>query len=345
MIGFPHLSSRFLLLFLLAIFTGCRTSDLPQFRREYSATLMGMPWRIVLYAPNSEDANAAAAAAFQRVADLNQILSDYEPDSELSRLSRSAGSGRSVPLSPELASVLIEAARISAASEGSFDVTVGPLVDLWKRARRQRVLPEPARLEAALTASGWTHVVLSHTGSGQTTALLRRLGMRLDLGGIAKGYAIDEATRVLRARGIRCSLVSGGGDLFAAGSPPGESGWKIQVGRLDISNAPTERTVWLRDRALVTSGDLFQRVEIKGVRYSHIIDPRTGQALTNHSQVTLIGNQTMTTDALSKVISVLGPSRAPSLARKFNVAFLLFQAPKGQVVTLESPHWYFYEKH
>lgn len=182
---------------------------------------MGMPWRIVLYAPNSEAADAAAAAAFQRVADLNRILSDYEPDSELSRLSRSAGSGRSIPLSPELAGVLLEAARISAAGDGSFDVTVGPLVDLWKRARRQRILPEPAHLEAALTASGWTLVVLSHTGSGQTTALLRRPGMRLDLGGIAKGYAIDEATRVLRARGIRCSLVSGGGDLFAAGSPPG----------------------------------------------------------------------------------------------------------------------------
>ena len=306
---------------------------------------MGMPWRIVLYAPNSEAADAAAAAAFQRVADLNRILSDYEPDSELSRLSRSAGSGRSIPLSPELAGVLLEAARISAAGDGSFDVTVGPLVDLWKRARRQRILPEPAHLEAALTASGWTLVVLSHTGSGQTTALLRRPGMRLDLGGIAKGYAIDEATRVLRARGIRCSLVSGGGDLFAAGSPPGESGWKVQVGRLDISNAPTERTVWLRDRALVTSGDLFQRVEINGVRYSHIIDPRTGQALTNHSQVTLIGNQTMTTDALSKVISVLGPFRAPALAQKFNVEFLLFQAPKGQVATWESPNWFSYEKH
>lgn len=124
-----------------------------------------------------------------------------------------------------------------------------------------------------------------------------------------------------------------------------ESGWKVQVGRLDISNAPAERTVWLRDRALVTSGDLFQRVEINGVRYSHIIDPRTGQALTNHSQVTLIGNQTMTTDALSKVISVLGPFRAPSLAQKFNVEFLLFQAPKGQVATCESPNWFSYEKH
>lgn len=328
---------------------GCRTTPASDrlsrtVRCEYRQTHMGMPFRIVLYAPDPSVGDAAAAAAFLRISELNRALSDYEPDSELSRLSRTAGSGAVVALGDDLARVLDRAQEISRISDGAFDVTVGPLVDVWKRARRQRVLPDPSRVDAARAATGWRHLQLGRDASGRRTATLRVPGMRLDLGGIAKGYALDEATRVLRARGIRASLVSGGGDLFASGSPPGQPGWKIEVGELDVTNAPPGRVVWLRDRALVTSGDRFQRVELGGVRYSHLVDPRTGWALTHPSQVTLIGREAMTTDALSKVLSVLGPNPGLERIRRHPVEALLLQAPRGPVEVLETRGWRRFER-
>ena len=329
--------------------SGCRgiptTTRPPEpVRCEYRQTHMGMPFRIVLYATDQAAGDAAATAAFHRIAELNRILSDYEADSELSRLSRTAGSGAVVPLGADLARVLQRAQEISRLSDGAFDVTVGPLVDVWKRARRQRLLPEPARVDAARAATGWRHLVLGRDAAGRTTATLRVPAMRLDLGGIAKGYALDEATRVLKARGIRCSMVSGGGDLFAAGAPPGQPGWKIEIGQLDVTNAPAGRVVWLKDRALVTSGDRFQRVELGGVRYSHLVDPRTGWALTHPSQVTLIGREAMTTDALSKVVSVLGPEAGFVRIGRNPVEAFVMHAPKGPVEVSETPGWRRYER-
>ena len=334
-----------LALLLSFVGTGCQTRPVPPVRCEYRQTHMGMPFRLVLYAADQASGDVAAAAAFQRISDLNRSLSDYEADSELSRLSKTSGTGAVVPLSADLARVLERAQEVSRMSDGAFDITVGPLVDVWKRARRQRVLPEESKVVAARAATGWRHVVLGRDATGRRTARLMVPGMRLDLGGIAKGYALDEATRVLKARGVRCSLVSGGGDLFAAGSPPGQSGWKIEIGELDVTNAPPGRVVWLKDRALVTSGDRFQRVELGGVRYSHLVDPRTGWALTHPSQVTLIGAEAMTTDALSKVLSVLGPDPGFDRLRRYPVEAFLMHAPRGPVEVRETPGWHRYERH
>lgn len=331
---------RVLAAFLLAVAgNGCRTRKPAESRFEFPGTQMGMPWRLVLYADSRTHAESAADAAWKRVAELNSRLSDYEPGSELSRLSKASGSGADIPLSPDLERVLRKAEEVSRAGDGAFDITVGPLVDVWKRARRQRQLPDPGRIAAARAACGWTNVVLSRDARGQATARLLRPGMRLDPGGIAKGYAIGEASRVLREHGIRNSLVTAGGDLFASGSPPGQDGWIVAVGEPDLTNAPPARRVRLRDLALVTSGDLFQRVEIEGVRYSHIVDPRTGQALTDHSQVTLVGRDPMTLDALSKVLSVQGPPQADRLARRFGFDALLFRAPQGRLETHATPGW------
>jgi thiamine biosynthesis lipoprotein len=161
--------------------------------------------------------------------------------------------------------------------------------------------------------------------------------MRLDAGGIAKGYALDEATRVLRAHGICSSMVAGAGDIVVTAPPPGEPGWKIEAGLLDTPDAPAPRQLLLRNASLCTSGDLFQFVEIEGIRYSHIVNPKTGLGLTNHSLVTVIGPDGITTDALSTALSVAGPERAPAIARAFRAEFLMLHRPSGQVLQLESP--------
>jgi thiamine biosynthesis lipoprotein len=327
------------LLALLLGFAGCRHRPLPsaESRFEFERPQMGLPFRIVLYAPNSDHANRAAEAAWRRIAELNSILSDYEPESELSRLSRSSGSGFAVPVGTDLWNVLSRAQTISQASDGAFDITVGPLVQLWKRARRQRELPSSEKITSARESVGWNWVVLN---SKQQTAQLVRPGMRLDPGGIAKGYALDEAAKALRNAGISRYLVSGGGDMVAGEAPPGQPGWKVEVGVFDTAGAPRPRFVSLRKMALATSGDVFQRAEINGVRYSHIVDPRTGIGLTDHSLVTMIGPEGMTVDALSKLVSVLGPAQAfPKLKQFRGVESLVLRKPDARVEEFTTPQF------
>jgi thiamine biosynthesis lipoprotein len=265
---------------------------------------MGVPFRIVLYAPDKETATASARGAFNRIKQLNDILSDYDDDSELSRLSRTSGQGCAVKLSDDLWRVLIEARKIAETSRGSFDVTVGPVVNLWRRARRVQRLPDSGILAEARKAVGYNNLKLDPT---DRTAKLLMPNMRLDLGGIAKGYAVDEALKMLRARGVTRALIAGGGDLAAGDPPSGKKGWRIEIAPLDVPDAPPARFVRIANRALATSGDVFQRVEIDGVRYSHIVDPRTGIGLFDHSLVTVIARDCTTADALATAVSVLGP--------------------------------------
>jgi thiamine biosynthesis lipoprotein len=293
--------------FLIAIFlTSCVTpGSVNLMRYEYQQPQMGVPFRMVLYAPDQPSARAAAEAAFARIRQLNDIMSDYEPDSELSRLARTSGQGCAVRLSPDLWRVLNHAQNLSARTGGAFDVTVGPLVNLWRKARRDRQMPDPIRLARALEAVGYQHIKLD---APHHAVLLEVPNMRLDLGAIAKGYATDQALKVLRKRGIERALVAGAGDMAAGDAPPGRPGWRIELAPPDVTNAPAARYVLLRRMALATSGDAFQHVEIDGQRYSHIVNPRTGIGLIDHSLVTVIAKDCMTADSLATAVSVLGPT-------------------------------------
>jgi thiamine biosynthesis lipoprotein len=207
------------------------------------------------------------------------------------------------------------------------------MTQLWRRSRRQRELPDDAKRLAAIAATDWKSIELSK----DRNARLLRPGMRLDAGGIAKGYALDEATRVLRTHGIRSSMVAGAGDIVVTSPPPGEKGWKVEVAPLDVPGAPPSRFVLLRDASLCTSGDVFQHVEINGVRYSHIVDPRTGLGLTDHSLVTVIGPNGITTDALSTAVSVASPARASRICAPFGAEFHAVRSVHGKLETVESP--------
>lgn len=333
-------------IWVFGVLTGCSTirpSHLTRF--EFQRPEMGLPFRLVLYAPTPEAATNAFEAAFARIADLNGCLSDYDETSELSKLSRSSGSGNSVPISEDLWRVLDRATVVSRCSDGAFDITVGPLVQLWKRARRQRELPSEERLSEARSKVNWQAIELDRpvasVSANRATPHSARLtlsGMRLDPGGIAKGYALGEAAKVIRTKGLKCFLISGGGDMVAGQPPPGKTAWRIKIGAFDTVNAPSARYISLREQSLCTSGDQFQRVEINGVRYSHIVDPRTGHAITDHSLVTMIGPDPMTTDALSKVVSVLGPTEGLARIRQFpGVECLVFRQPRETVEVTESP--------
>jgi FAD:protein FMN transferase len=235
--------------------------------------------------------DAAVQLAFARLRDLERCLSDYLPDSELNRATAEAAH-RPVQLSPDLQTVLAYAQRIAVESNGAFDVTAGPLIRLWRQARRDRRLPSPADLAAARALSGFRLVTLR----GGLLSLPAR-GMQLDLGGIAKGYAAGEACRLLRSHGTARALVAIAGDVVA-----GEGKWRVAIehaGRL-------VRTVTLSRQAVSTSGDAEQFVQIEGVRYSHIVDPRTGLGLTGAPSVSVIAPSGMEADALATAVSVGG---------------------------------------
>lgn len=274
---------------------------------------MNLPFRLVFYATNQQLADSAAHGAFQRIEEINHIMSDYDPESELGLLSRSSGQGKSVPVSPDLWRVLERSWQLSDQSGGGFDVTVGPCVNLWRKARREHRLPEPDRLARARKAVGYRYMRLNPRAH---TVELLAPDMRLDLGGIAKGFALDEALQVLRRNGITRALVTGGGDMALGDAPPGKKGWRIELAPLDTTNAPPARYVLLKNAGLATSGDLFQRLEINGQRYSHIVDPRTGIGLMDHSLVTVIAQDGMTADSLTKVVSVLGPEKGLTFIRQ-----------------------------
>src|SRR5688572_4691893 len=215
------------------------------------------------------------------------------------RLCARAGQGP-VKVSDELFTMLSHAQEVARRSGGAFDVTVGPYVQLWRAARKTKQLPAPDALAEARRVVGWERVKLD---AANRTVELTTPGMRLDLGGVAKGYAGDEAIRVLREHGIRSALFEAGGDIVVGDAPPGQDGWSVQI--IGTETSPT-RTVELANRGISTSGDTEQFLEINGTRYSHVVDPRTGLGLTQRYAATVIGRDGITSDALSTAACVLG---------------------------------------
>jgi thiamine biosynthesis lipoprotein len=255
-----------------------------------------------LYAAEEASANKALRAAFARIATLDQALTNYDAASELNQLCRSAPHAQGVAVSDDLWRVLRAADCLSRLSDGAFDVTVGPLTQLWRRARRRQELPEDVRLRAALQSVG--HHLISFDEQRRTVRLTRA-NMQLDLGGIAKGYAVDEALRVIADQGIHQALVNGGGGLAVTAPPPGKVGWRIDMA-VPEGVAIDHRQVEIHHAAVATSGDSWQYVDINGTRYSHILDPRTGLGMTHRSLVTVVAPTGMLADGLATAVSVMG---------------------------------------
>ena len=291
---------------------GCAAPAAEAARCEFSQTAMGVVCRMVVYAPNEDSAKRACTAAFDRIARLEDLMSDYRPASELMRLCAKSR-GKPVKVSPELMLVLTKSRELSERSAGAFDVTVGPMVKLWRESRKSGKLPDAGRLENARRYVGWRKMTLDPK---KRTARLAVAGMQLDLGGIAKGYACDEAIRVLKKHGIGSAMVEMGGDIVVSGPPPGKDGWVIE-----IPNAgPDHSRKTLTNSGISSSGDTEQYVEIDGTRYSHIVDPRTGVGLTDRIAVTVVAPNGITSDGLSTAISVLGADKGRVLARTFLAA-------------------------
>lgn len=305
-------------------------------RFSYTEGHMGTPFRIILFAANRTAAEKAARAAFQRIAVLDRIMSDYSSTSELMRLCQKAG-GPPVRVSADLFRVLRRAQEVSRLSDGAFDVTVGPVVRLWRRARRSRKLPDAAALARARALVGYRNVVLDP--EARTVQLLKP-GMQLDLGGIAKGFAADEALTTLKHLGIGRALVAAGGDIAVGGAPPHTEGWTVGIAPLEDPSGRPKRYLLLHDAAVSTSGDAEQYVEIDGKRYSHIVDPRTGLGLIGRMSVTVVGPNGLTVDPLTKIVCVLGTEKGFAILDPIDgVSSLAVRKTTTGLIVSQSRRW------
>lgn len=337
-----NLCRRGILVVAASLVTGDALAGDPSLHRySFSEIHMGAPWKITFYADSPEVANHAAERVFARVEQLNQILSDYDRQSELSRLSTTGPSPQPVHVSDDLWAVLSRSQQLAIQSGGGFDVTVGPLTQLWRRARREKELPDPEVLGAAREATDFRALRLDPAAQ---TAQLLKPQMRLDVGGIGMGYAVDEALKLLRAEGITSALIDASGDIGASDPPPGQCRWRIGIAPLR-GTGPPSRYVELANNAVTTSGDAFQSVQIGDKHYSHIVDPHTGLGLTDHTAVTVIASDCITADGVATAVCVLGPTAGLKLIESTpGAAALIFRqvasdATDDKIETFESPNF------
>lgn len=300
-------------------------------RLEFVEAHMGTLFQIVLFTEEgrTEAAQAAVRQAFGRVAELDARCTDYDPASELRQLTLRP-SHQPLSVSADLFSLLQQSQDLSERTQGAFDVTVGPLVALWRQSRRTLRLPDAASLTAARARCGYRHLQLDPV---HRTVTLGRADLLLDLGGIAKGYAADAALAVLRARGFDRALVAASGDLAIGDAPPGKTGWRVGASgqrRTDASPPlADEPPLILENAGVSTSGGSEQFVEIDGRRYAHLIDPRTGLGLTAPTSVTVIARRATLSDALATAACILPWTEAQALAENFPEPVRLIRHASG----------------
>jgi thiamine biosynthesis lipoprotein len=308
-------------------------------RFEAAQPHMGTLFSITVYAPDRQATQAAFREAFARIEELDNELSDYKPESELMRVCRTAYRSP-VAVSADLFTVLEKAQQLARDTGGAFDVTLGPVILLWRDARKTKTLPAPDALARAQRRTGYDNLILDPV---RKTVALRLPDMQLDLGAIAKGYAADEALHVLRGRGMGSALVAASGDLAIGDAPPGKAGWRVAI---DLPGAPAgqySKILTLHNTAVSTSGDTEQYVEIAGVRYSHIIDPKTGKGLTERVGVTVIAPRGMDADSYATALSVLTAQHGVTFAmawaeaRAGISARILLETPNGWELTDSRP--------
>jgi len=283
---------------------GAATEPVGLDRYEYRRVVFGVEARLVMYTTDEKTAAAAAEGAWRRFEELDAVLSNWRVDSELSLLVGSPA-GEPLPVSEDLFEVLSTADRLYDVTEGCFDVSVGPLMKLWQKSRTWNKVPAEEDLLSAAERVGWDKITLL-PGVGENarggTLVFSVPGMVLDLGGLAKGYGAQQALAAMKLLGVSRAVVEVGGDIAAGDPPPDREDWDMLAG---CGPGRVGRVGLLRE-SLAVSGDTEQFMEVDGVRFSHVLDPRTGRAVTQRVCATVVAQDGATADALASAVQVLG---------------------------------------
>src|SRR5258708_26527715 len=266
----------------------------PLYHHEATRLSMACVYAIDAYGPDAAALPRVRDAGFDEVGRLDRLMGHYKADRPLSRLNREAGR-RPVVVERELFDFIAEAMRYIRESDGAFDITVGPLMKAWGFFGGEGHMPTDDELAAARRHVGATHLVLNPDAK---TIGFDEPGVELDLGGIAKGYAVDRVVALLRERRIAAALVSSGGStIYGLGAPPGRNGWDVSI-QDPVDSRKVALTVTLKDRALSVAGSSEKSFESGGVRYSHIMDPRTGRPVQGVLSVAVLASSGTAGDAL-----------------------------------------------
>ncbi|HUW58287.1 MAG TPA: FAD:protein FMN transferase, partial [Planctomycetota bacterium] len=283
---------------------------------SHQAELLGTQVHVAVYGMHPDRAETAVNAALDRIDQLSRKLNIFDPESDLSRINREAH-GPPVRIDRDLHRLVDMSGRVAALSDGAFDATVGPLTALWRTYRRRGEIPPPEEVERARARVDYRKVSVT---DGPTLTFTVE-GTSFDFGGIAKGFAAEEAGKVLAVHGVRSAVIDCGGDLKLIGSRPGGEPFRVGVDDPTPGTVSSFRFILsLTDTSVVTSGNYRQFTVIDGRRYSHIIDPRTGQSIEALPSVTVIGPDSGMCDALATAISVLGEEEGLKLIEKVNAA-------------------------
>ena len=284
---------------------------------------MACVYAIEAYGPDAKALPRIVEDAFDEVDRIDRLMSHYKADSPLSRLNREAAR-HPVAVEPELFDFIVEALRYNRESSGAFDITVGPLMKAWGFFRGEGRMPSSAELAAARGHVGAPHLVLN---PAERTIAFDEPGVELDLGGIAKGYAVDRVITLLKDRQIAAALVSAGGSTtYGLGAPPGRIGWDVTI-QDPIDARKAALTVTLKDRALSVAGSSEKSFESGGVRYSHIMDPRSGLPVQGVLSVAVLASTGTAGDALDNALFVMGPERSRAYLKKISGAEAFFFLP------------------
>lgn len=289
-----------------------RAPDHPDHLLVRSDQVMGTRVTVSIWTDDEEGAARAAAAVFDEFRRIDHLMTTWREDSDVSRVNAAAGV-RAVPVDSEVLVVIGKAQEVARASGGAFDITVGAFRGLWKFDEdRDGTVPDPAAVKARLPLVGYRGVVVNQR---KKTVKLRKKGMRMVLGGIAKGYAVDRAVALLRDRGFQDFILQAGGDLFVSGQR-GDRSWRVGIRDPRGQRDATFAVAAVKDMTFSTSGDYERSVIKDGVRYHHILDPATGNPAMRSRSVTVMARDALTADAWSTALFVMGHDKGMALVEK-----------------------------
>jgi thiamine biosynthesis lipoprotein len=317
------LASILLTILFTAALAECQPPSV--YKKKY---VMGTVFEVVAYGDSSQEVAAAIAAAFNEAARLDGIMSDYKPESDLSRLNRTAHF-QIQSVSPDLYRVIEESLTYSRLSGGKFDITVGPLVDYWKSVMRGERSESSAEEEKLRSCTGYEKITLLPPDRIE----FRSSCLRIDLGAIGKGYAVDRMAEILRSHGITAAFINAGGStIYGLGSPPQTTGWRVRLRDPSGKNAPE---VLLKDNSVSTSEQTAPDL-LGGSKAGHIIDPETGEPVKTSAAISVLAKTGTASDALSTTLLLLGPDRGTSLVKSAAGTAAVWITPTGKVESVSS---------
>jgi thiamine biosynthesis lipoprotein len=321
-----RLASAVLALWLASSLPAAHGAAAPLHRYVAGRMSMACEYAIEAWGHDADALPRIVDEAFDEVDRIDRLMSHYKADSPLSRVNREAAQ-HPVAVEPELFDFIVDAMRYHRESGGTFDITVGPLMKAWGFFRGEGRMPSEDEVAAARRHVGGTHVTLDPVSR---TIAFDEPGVELDLGGIAKGYAVDRVVELLKRRQIVAALVSAGGStIYGLGAPPGAGGWEVEL-QDPIDSRKTAFAITLKDRALSVAGSSEKAFEVEGVRYSHIMDPRTGKPAQGVLSVAVLTGSGTAGDALDNAFFVLGPDRSRSYLKHLHDTEVIFFLPDSR---------------